>query len=40
MSKSSTTTHEVARVEITHGMMRPVHPGAILRDEIEAAEVS
>ena len=39
MSRSRTTTHEEARVETRNGM-RPVHPGEILRDEIEAAEVS
>ena len=36
MPKPWTTTHERARVEITNGM-KPVHPGAILRDEIKAA---
>ncbi|MXY52061.1 MAG: HigA family addiction module antidote protein [Gammaproteobacteria bacterium] len=39
MSRSWTTTLEEARVEIRNGM-KPVHPGEILRDEIEAGDVS
>ena len=39
MSRSWITMHEETRVEIRNGM-RPVHPGEVLRDEIEAADLS